>query len=153
MPDYQALKTRLYQSINSMIESRIAQTEKAINAATLSRDNETKSSAGDKYETGRAMMQNEIDKLQGQLYKAKHLKMKLKAVQGETPQGIVANGSLVITGKVLYLIGVGVGRIVIDDQTIFCISHDAPVGQLLFNKQVGDEVLVQGKKVSITNII
>ena len=45
-----------------MLEQKIKIAEESISCIQEARNNETKSSAGDKYETSRAMMQAELDK-------------------------------------------------------------------------------------------
>ena len=56
-----AIKAALVAQLLQHLEQNIAETEQAIASAKESRDNESKSSAGDKYETGRAMMQIELE--------------------------------------------------------------------------------------------
>jgi hypothetical protein len=53
-----------------VVHQRIASAEEAIRMAQESANQEGKSSAGDKYETGRAMAQLEIEKASGQLAEA-----------------------------------------------------------------------------------
>ena len=62
------------------VHERIAATQEAIYTAQLSANEETKSSAGDKYETGRAMAQLEIEKNTAQLAEALKLKQMLKQI-------------------------------------------------------------------------
>jgi sortase (surface protein transpeptidase) len=59
-----ALKTRLHSLCVSYVGQRIETAQRAIAIAQASANEETKSSAGDKYETGRAMAQLEIEKIQ-----------------------------------------------------------------------------------------
>ena len=67
-------KEIIIQELNVIIDQKIDEAKSSISAAKESRDNETKSSVGDKYETGRAMAQIELDKLYEQLEKS--IKMK-----------------------------------------------------------------------------
>ena len=64
------LKIDLLRKLEEVIQSKIEELKLSIASAKESRDNDTKSSAGDKYETGREMMQMEINKASAQL--AKH---------------------------------------------------------------------------------
>ena len=57
------IKQTLYNFCVTYINQRMATAQQAIHTAQASANEETKSSAGDKYETGRAMMQLEIEKI------------------------------------------------------------------------------------------
>ena len=76
LPIKEALQAELYHKI----EIQIASYNKAIAAIEESKLGETKSSAGDKYETGRAMMQMEQDKLIAQLASLELIKTQLKQI-------------------------------------------------------------------------
>lgn len=56
------MKEQICESILRMLEQKIKTVQQSIASIQEARNNETKSSAGDKYETGRAMMQAELDK-------------------------------------------------------------------------------------------
>ena len=62
-----SIKQELYKLCQTYIQQRILTAKQAIEAAQQAANNETKSSSGDKYETGRAMMQLEIEKDSAQL--------------------------------------------------------------------------------------
>lgn len=64
-------KQSLYTHCQNHINDRISLLEKQLQSLKEARDNETKSSAGDKFETGRAMMQSEVQKIQSQLQQAR----------------------------------------------------------------------------------
>ena len=70
MTNLSTLKKRVYTQLKNLTEEKITQAEKAVAAAIEARDGETKSSAGDKFETGRAMMQLEQQRHEVQLSKA-----------------------------------------------------------------------------------
>ncbi len=75
-----SLKQLLFNQLSNIIESKLATLNKAILLAKESRDSDTKSSAGDKYETGRAMMHIEIEKNEVQLSKTLKLKKELSEI-------------------------------------------------------------------------
>ena len=56
------LKEQLWVQCQKIVEHRLATAQQAMDAAQQSANQEEKSSAGDKYETGRAMAQLERDK-------------------------------------------------------------------------------------------
>ena len=63
MDEKLAVKQELYQLLLSRLDQDITALEQDVRDLQLSANEETKSSAGDKYETGRAMIQIEIEQL------------------------------------------------------------------------------------------
>ena len=118
-----------------------------------SRNNETKSSVGDKYETGRAMMQLEHQKLTSQLQRLKAQIGELKVIQSEFVATRVGQGSLVDTDRGCYFICTALGKIPVQDQIFFCISLQSPIGRLLQHKIVGDKVVFNNKEIQIKEIV
>jgi hypothetical protein len=60
-------KTEIHSVIMLHLQERMEQGQKDYHLAKESRDSDTKSSAGDKFETGREMMQREMDKISATL--------------------------------------------------------------------------------------
>src|SRR4051812_47360042 len=89
--------------------------------------NDTKSSAGDKYETSRAMSQQEIDKVSVQLQEVKRQLALLPLLETKAPTTAIENGSLVATDHALFYIGLPLGQLEIGSKLLFCISPTAPV--------------------------
>ena len=74
------MKKKLLAEIIKTLDVKIAESVLAIESAKESRDNETKSSVGDKYETGRTLMQQEVEKNRVQLNKTELLKQELQKI-------------------------------------------------------------------------
>ena len=68
--------------------------QNAINRAQESLDSESKSSAGDKHETGRAMAQLEMEKLGGQYESARKLLLIANRLNYRKNQNTIAAGTL-----------------------------------------------------------
>ena len=100
---------------------------------------ETKSSAGDKHETGRAMLQLEMEKASQQLAGIKQMKTILNKVNLD-PSHIVKLGSLVMTDQENYFLAISAGEISIEGMTYFAISPSSPIGKLVLGKKAGDSV-------------
>lgn len=147
------LKQLLVYQIGQILDTRIETANRDIELAKESRDNETKSTAGDKYETGRAMVQFELEKNSLQLNKAIQLKNELSQIDVHKKFNKAVFGSVVLTNRGNYFISVGLGKINIDNQTFYAISLASPFGKVLFNKMVGNEVSFQGKNFVITKIL
>ncbi len=135
-----------------MVDHRLQTIEKSLQAIRESRDNETKSSVGDKYETGRAMLQIEEDNYQKQLHQVLLLKNQLQKINLKNVGDGVQQGSLVITGQASYFISVGLGKIEMERQSYFCISPVSPVARKLLNRKAGDQFEFNGRTVEIKEI-
>lgn len=126
--------------------------EAALASVTESRDNETKSSVGDKYETGRAMMQLEEEKYRTQLANNLQAQSLLDRIDPDLVRDKVEHGSLVQTDRGWYFLAIGIGKVKLQDKLFFVVSTDSPIGGMLLQKQVGDQIIFQGKKVSVLAI-
>ncbi|TRX48936.1 3-oxoacyl-ACP synthase [Fulvivirga sp. M361] len=147
------MKLQLYQLCREQIEERIKNIIHAIQLAKESAEGETKSSAGDKYETGRAMMQQEIENQSRQLVESKKLQQALSSIDVKTNTDVAALGSLVITDGAAFYLSVSLGRLKVEGEDYFAISPLSPIGALLSGKKKGDTFSFNGKQIRITDII
>jgi len=138
MPSPLAIKARLLAHCRAETDARIRGLTDALAGIEASRNAETKSSAGDKFETGRAMMQMEEAKLNRQLAEALTVRNTLDQIKAEGGTDRVAAGSLVATNRGNYFLGVGLGKVTLDKRVFFCTSLESPVGRQLLGKQVGE---------------
>lgn len=119
---------------------------------TESANNETKSSAGDKHETSRAMMQLEQEKLTKQLNEAIDQRSELEKIDISKPSAQIAKGTLIQSGKGFLFLSIGLGKIVVDEKTVFAISAQSPLGSKLMGKKENDVVEMNGVKYSIQKL-
>lgn len=147
------LKIQVFQELQTQVQEKIAQAQVAVNAAIESRDGETKSSAGDKFETGRAMMQLEQQRHEVQLSKAFQLSTELNRLDMEATYSTVIPGALVKTDRGIYFMSIGMGKIVADDKTVYCISIQSPIGKALLHQKEKAVITFQGKPLIIKEIV
>jgi len=148
-----SIKLELYDFCLEFVDNRfqiIQNTIKEIQESLLS---ETKSSAGDKHETGRAMLQLEREKSGNQLAEIQKLKAILNKVNSEAKHQKIALGSVVYTTQSNYFIAISAGEIVSDSKRFYAISQATPIAKLLISKTVGDEVLFRNTTIRITQIL
>ena len=148
-----ASKQALLDHLIAEVNVRIASAEAAMAAAAESHDNETKSTAGDKYETGRAMMQIDFDRSQAQLKQAQNLHAELSQIDTQTVHPLAQKGSLVITTQGKYFLSIGIGKVMLGDQLYYALSIHSPIGSLLHHKRAGDIIHFQGRKIEILEIV
>jgi hypothetical protein len=152
MMDHKDIKALICKELETMIDARIAEAEAAIAAALEARNNDTKSSAGDKYETGREMIQIEINKSETQRGKALMLKKDLARIDLHKHYTQSAFGSLVITNQEKYFLSIGFGKLQVEGETYVAISLASPIGMALQDKAIGAKVHFQGKELLILEI-
>lgn len=145
-------KQSLYNFCRDYVDNRIDRIQKNISDIHDSLYSETKSSAGDKHETGRAMLQLEREKLGQQLSDAEKMKQVLSKVSTAVLSENVVIGSWVRTSKANFYLAISAGQFTQGDVKVFCISAGTPMGQLLLGKSVGDSIFFNGAEIEILNV-
>lgn len=146
------IKEKLYNKCIEFVDNRLLIIQNTILEIQESLLSETKSSAGDKHETGRAMLQLEREKAGNQLAEINKMKAVLNRVQVNKSVTIVALGSLVYTSQLNYFIAVSAGKLEVNGQSFYAISSNSPIGKLLLGKSINDMVVFNGKNIMIQKI-
>src|SRR6185436_8562980 len=115
-------------------------------------NSEGKSSAGDKYETSRAMGQLDRDMNAKQLEEAKRELAYIHALAVDEIQDSVAIGSVVICKDFLFFISLGLGSAKIDGQNIVLLSPQAPVATQMNGKKPVETFIFNGKTIAIVDV-
>lgn len=114
--------------------------------------NETKSSAGDKYETSRAMSQQELDKINMQLQEISRQLALIPHLETVSGSAVIQNGTIVETNKGFFFIGLPLGSLPTSEGTVFCIGATAPLAQQLIGKNKGAQVTLNGNRFDVLKI-
>lgn len=146
------LKQQLHTYCKQYVQERLDTIEHTIRSCKNDLQSETKSSAGDKHETGRAMIQLEMEKAGKQLVSVQLMQTVLAKINPESSSKRVCLGSLVKLELGTYYIGIAVGVITLDGIPYFGISTHSPIGKLLLGKKQGDPIQFQGKEMKILSI-
>ena len=146
-------KKLIYNHLLSQLNIKINTARVSVENAKESRNNETKSSAGDKHETGRAMSQIELENTEAQLNKILDQVYQLSQISISTKHNRVENGSLVKTTQGVYFIFLGVGKLEVNNEIFYSISLASPIGMALHNKKIGENFHFQGKQIEILDIV
>lgn len=117
-----------------------------------SQHSETKSSAGDKYETSREMIQGEIDRLNSTILAQKNNINILKSLNLEA-KGSIQLGSLVSTTVGNYFVSVGLGKVDFEKHPVFVVSLESPIGAALKGQKAGDSLEFNGKKLNVLEVV
>ena len=133
------LKKRVISEIKNQLQKRLAVYAQAIKDVKDSAQNETKSSAGDKYETSRSMGQMELGMQQSQYQKVKVDLVSLEQLEKLNNKNFVVDGSLIKTNKGFYMIAISYGKLTVDGIEVFVLSANTPFAKSMMNKKVGSK--------------
>lgn len=133
-------KKDLLRMVNQHIEQQREELIREMNSVIREIGEETKSSAGDKYETSREMMNQERSRLEDRIdHLNKHL-MSIKEIHKAGHSSAVGFGSLVETQSTLFLFGLAYGKLTVENQPVFLLSLNSPIGKAFAGKEVGDNI-------------
>ena len=145
-------KEILFNACVEFVNKRAQTVSTIISSNQKALTSETKSSAGDKHETGRAMLQLEMEKASLQLEGVYTMERILKQINIKDSTDVVRLGSLIITNKTNYFMAISAGKITIDNQHYYAISTSSPIGKLLLGKTTGDSFVFNNKTLVVSGI-
>lgn len=155
-PENVALKTTLYKLCQNFVNLRLQNVTTIIASHQKALLSETKSSAGDKHETGRAMLQLEMEKAGLQLSDIKQMQQTLAKIESSILEPIAPKkaclGSIIYTEKATYFLAISCGKLMVKGKNYFSISVSSPIGKLLLGKQENDAVIFNGTSFTIKQI-
>ena len=146
------IKQQLHLKCQELLQNRLRVVEKSMNDIYNNLESETKSTAGDKHETGRAMLHLEREKLGHQLAIINNQLQVFNKINLEAQTSRVVLGSLVYTTQANYFISVSMGELKVDKIRAYAISPISPVGQALMSKAVDETVFYNNQKIKILKI-
>ncbi len=152
MSDQTAIKKSLLFQCAELMQEKVDVLQKMTSDMQESANNETKSSAGDKFETGRAMMHMERDKYARQLAQSTHVQDQLKRINPEKIFNQVTFGAVVKTRLANYFIAISAGRIQVQGEKFYVISPQAPLAQEMLQKKVGDSFMFNEQEIKILEV-
>jgi transcription elongation GreA/GreB family factor len=147
-------KSAVYQTAIAQLkqkEALLAEERKNIIESILE---EEKNSAGDKYETSRENMTQDLNSLEKQIKQSKLDLEELYRLQSikDTPP-TVQEGALVQLGSDWFLLAVSVGQVKVEDKQVFLLSKNSPLGELLLGKKKNEAIQFRGKPQTITELV
>ncbi|MDY8135184.1 3-oxoacyl-ACP synthase [Aquimarina sp. 2201CG5-10] len=146
-----AIKEELYRHCQQFVQDRLDRIQQRIANIQESLTSETKSTAGDKHETGRAMLQLEREKSGQQLAEAQKLQKTLLKID-ITSSNTIHLGSIILTSQANYFLSISVGKLVVEQTDYYAIAAGSPIGKLLLGKKEGDHFSFNGNKILIKKV-
>lgn len=145
------IKNTLYKVCLERNEARLSEINYAIEQSQDAIVNDTKSSAGDKYETTREMIQQDLNRYQDQLKQAKTDQRLLEQIDLGV-KAKVALGAIVQTDKAQYFLAISLGRISVEGGAFMVVSPSSPIGALLLTNGPGDTIMFNGMRQTILKV-
>ncbi|MBN2595206.1 hypothetical protein [Labilibaculum sp.] len=140
MSELASIKKELFQIANRMVAEKLEFNRKALQELKDSAGSETKSSAGDKHETGRAMVHLEQEKMAQQLASNQSMQSVLAKIDPEILNPVISLGSLVITDKLRFFVSVALGKVELNKKEYYLVSLTSPLAKQFVSKQKGNTV-------------
>ncbi|WP_460220328.1 GreA/GreB family elongation factor [Psychroserpens sp. MEBiC05023] len=147
------LKDELYTQCQEFVDRRLEAIQKTIAEIQESLNSETKSSAGDKHETGRAMLQLEREKTGQQLSEIQKINEILSKIDISKSSEAIGLGSVVFTSQFNYFVTISAGELKLHEQSFYAISANTPIAKLLLGKTVGDQIQFRNQDFKIIKVI
>lgn len=148
----QNIRKNLYNQCFSFCEVRRQRVQLQADEIKEALTSETKSSAGDKHETGRAMLQLEREKIGAQLAENQKLQEVLSKIEETKASAHICLGSVVKTTRSNYYLAISAGELEVDSLKYYAISPYTPIGQLLIGKTIGDQIQFRDQDFAILEV-
>ena len=145
-------KSEILLQYKSIVQEKIETLQKMISDLTIDAQNDAKGSAGDKHETALAMMHIEQEKLTQKLKEVIEQKNILDKIDDSQNHSIIALGSVVKANDIYFFISSALPKITIENQDIFALSPQSPLGTKLIGSKVGLEFQMNTTKYSIQSV-
>jgi len=145
-------KISLHRQCMEYATQRIDTARMALNYAQESANAEDKSSAGDKYETGRAMAHLEREKALEQLNEATKLKSAMEKMSLTYQSDRVRLGSIVFTDTLNFYLAISAGKLIIHGVEFLTLTPASPLGVNLMGLKKGDRFIFNKQTLIIKEI-
>lgn len=146
------IKTGLFKHCRTQVQSRFDKINQTLKSIMESLLEESKSSSGDKHETGRAMLHIDRENAGRQLLEVEKLLTILNRIDINKHSEYVRLGSLVYTDRFNYFISLSIGSLEIDNKDYLCVALNSPVGILLSGKTIGEKFILNNIEYEITGV-
>lgn len=145
-------KKELQNHCAVVLDQKINRCQDMLASIDESAQDDTKSSAGDKFETSREMLKQEAEKINGQLSILFHQRQILSKLDTKATTDIIRHGSLTKTDKGTFYISISLGKVRYQEDLVYAISDESPMALALVDKRAGDKVVVNTRSITILDV-
>ena len=147
------MKKVLFNHCRAYLEKKMKTLEQQKKRLQKDLTSETKSSVGDKHETGRAMIQLEREKLGNQIREIELNYQRLNTIENVKTSNSISLGSIIFTDKANYYVAIAADSCAVNSKVFYCISSQSPIGKLLIGKKVNESIIFNNIESTIIEII
>ncbi|MCB0738520.1 MAG: GreA/GreB family elongation factor [Bacteroidetes bacterium] len=147
------LKHKFYTACQAYAKERSETALKAIKSIQQAANDDTKNTAGDKHETGRAMMHLEREKADMQLIEAEKLLQVMERIDPEKTCKKVELGAIVTASNGVFFLAISMGKYELDGNRYWIISPNAPIAQAMLGKKAGEPFSFNGRRIRISSVL
>jgi len=152
MKDTTTLKKELLQYCEDQVDQRHLKIKQTIADIEESLMEESRSSSGDKHQTGRAMLQINRENAGKQLLEIEKLMAVLQRINIQSQSEYAHLGSLVYTDRFTYFISLSIGPVSVEGREYLCVALNSPVGKLLIGKKAGEKFVLNDLEYFIEDV-
>lgn len=146
-------KSDIIKACRLVLEEKINSLHRIMSELSEAANADSKSSAGDKHETGRAMVQLEQEKTGKQLKEAEEQLSDFVKYDFTRAGETIGQGSLIETDKGCFFIAGSIGKIEVNAKVVFVISNKSPLALVFNGKKQKDTVLFNGASYLIHAVL
>lgn len=146
------IKEELYEACKAFVAEKQSTLHHIMMSNQKALENESKSSAGDKHEIGRAMLHLEMEKASQQIEVVAAMQEILKKINIDSVSDHVKLGSLALTDNGKYYLSISAGLISVGNQEFYAVSASSPIGKLLLGKKKGSMINLAEKQITILDV-
>lgn len=145
-------KEALLKYISVQIQEQIEELNREVISIQEEIGKETKSSAGDKFETAREMMNQERQRLEERMAILNDQRRAIELMKDQRASKEIDFGALVSTDRGDFLIGAAIGKVVFEERTVVVLSLNSPLGSAFKGKEKGQTFRFMEKEYTIKEI-
>lgn len=134
-------RSQVFEALESHLMAAVKDGDWHLSSLQEALASEAKSTAGDKHETGRAMIHQEMRQVNETLQRSQSALRELTRMKksSESPARVVS-GVLVETTGPWVLMGLPLGKLDLDGTVVLGVSSEAPLAKAWLGAEQGDEV-------------
>ncbi|MFC2186028.1 3-oxoacyl-ACP synthase [Peijinzhouia sedimentorum] len=145
-------KIALQQHCLNIVAEKLKSTKEEMNLTKEASFEETKSSAGDKFETGREMMQQEADKFTRQIEELNKIYRLIDTLNLSKSSEKIEAGSIVKTNLNTFFISASLGMVDFQGEKLMLISAISPLASALLDKKAGEQITFNSRTYTIEEV-
>ena len=145
-------KNQIVKELVDQISNKVFALKTDIDSLVKDSSENSKPTSGDKHEVGLEMAMGELDRLSGQLNTYKRQLSELELMESRE-MSAVDRGALVRTSRGVFFISVAFGQLNVGKTTVFCLSPQSPLAQVLIGAEKGDLLQLNGMDHEVIEVI